>query len=499
MYCKQLYRPGRKFVHMIRIAFTLAAFVFVGTACAQSVVWSTPLPVSNDASYGFTRPRIAVCNGVPVAVWGNESTKHVYASRFVNGAFSTPVQVTPNGFQAFVFDWTAQEIASAGDTLFLSFSDAASTHAYLVRSIDGGLTFGDTVQVDNIGTDVPRFPTVQALPGGNAAVMYMRFDMSFANPRYSVTRSMNGGATFMPDTNATENIPGEPCDCCPGTLVSDGNRMALLYRNNDSNIRDSWASVSLNGGASFDSGVRVDSSNWMLMSCPSSGPDGYLYGDTLASVFMNGAGGTKVYASGLDLNTMQPTSRKQIALVAGQQNYPRIAGRGDTLGVVWQQKIGTPVKIAFTSSFNGINGLGIDVDTLSLSLSGNQGTPDIAYGNGKLHVVFTDDASQKVYYTSAVLPQIATSTNRPILPSTIFTVTQKDQNQLEVSFIESFSGPAVLTLTSVLGQVLSEKPFDSIQQGQKVLVDGSSLSNGIYMLTLNMEGFSRSTKVALAR
>ena len=385
--------------------FLTAVLIFcaAGGASAQNVIWSEPTVVSG-ADFGYTRPRIAVCNNVPVAVWGNQSTKAVYGSRFINGVFSDPVLVTPPGFEAFVFDWTAHEIAAAGDTLFVSFSDAGSSHAYLVRSTDGGITFSDTVRVDNIGTDLSRFSTVETLYGGNPVVMFMRFDSAYSNPRYVVAQSMNGGASFMPDVNASGIIPGEPCDCCPGSLVNSGDKTVLLYRNNDDNIRDSWVTISTNNGASFDSGIRIDSSNWMLMSCPSSGPHGYVYGDTLVSVFMNGNGGTKVLASALDLNTLQPTSQKQIADITGAQNFPRIAGVNDTLGVVWQQKIGTPSKIVVASSYSGFNGLGGSVDTLSLSLSNSQTVPDIAYGDGKFHVVFSDAGSHAVYYTSGTLP-----------------------------------------------------------------------------------------------
>jgi hypothetical protein len=476
---------------------SLLALLLGATTHAQQLPWSAPIEVSNSGSYGFTRPRITVCNDVPVAVWGNSSTNKIYASRVVSGSFTTPVQVTPGDFQAFVFDWTAQEVDAAGDTLFVLFSDVNSTHAYVVRSLDGGQTFGDTARVDNMGTDVPRFPSVRVLPGGNPAVMYMRFDSNFDNPRYSVTRSTDGGATFQPDVNATTVVPGEPCDCCPGSLTSHGNRMAVLYRNNDGNIRDSWASLSLNGGASFDNGVRMDSSNWMLMSCPSSGPSGYIYGDTLVTTFMNGNGGAKVYVSALDLNTMQPTSRKNVTLTTGQQNYPRIAGVSDTLGVVWQQKLGTPIKIVFTASFNGINGVGNVLDTLSKNLSGNQSDPDIAYGGHKLHVVFTDEAG-KVYYTAADLPQNPTDV-QPVPPSGNTLTATVYGNTILIKALNDLTGVCSLRIFDATGRRVLERQVSGFELESGVACDAGLIPKGVYMVTLANGDDYLFERVALTR
>jgi hypothetical protein len=73
--------------------------------------------------------------------------------------------------------------------------------------------------------------------------------------------------------------------------VSEGNTVVMPYRDNDNNIRDTWVGVSNDGGASFTSGMDVDQQDWLIMACPSSGPDAFIIGDNIYSTYMSGASG----------------------------------------------------------------------------------------------------------------------------------------------------------------------------------------------------------------
>ncbi|MBK8612856.1 MAG: hypothetical protein IPN85_05080 [Flavobacteriales bacterium] len=66
---------------------------------------------------------------------------------------------------------------------------------------------------------------------------------------------------------------------------------------------------------------------------------------------------------------------------------PRIAGSGDTLGVVWQQIGNGQSEILFSWSVTGPCGPGRS-DTVNVDLPGSQRTPDIAYANGSFHIVW---------------------------------------------------------------------------------------------------------------
>ncbi len=113
----------------------------------------------------------------------------------------------------------------------------------------------------------------------------------FSDARYVVSRSTTYGTSFSADVLAS-GTAGDVCDCCPASIVSSGSTAVMLFRNNVSMIRDMWAGVSTDGGLTFPGLMAVDTTNWMLMSCPSSGPDGFIIGDSLYTVFMSTSTGT---------------------------------------------------------------------------------------------------------------------------------------------------------------------------------------------------------------
>ena len=133
------------------------------------------------------------------------------------------------------------------------------------------------------------------------------------------------------------------CDCCPGSITCADYSVAMLYRDNNSNIRDDWAGISNNTGASFTGGIAIDSQNWYLPACPASGPDGVIVGDTLWSTFMNGVSGMKrVYYNKSSISAMVgSTAIPLTGSITGltEQNYPRIATGGNALGIVWTQRV----------------------------------------------------------------------------------------------------------------------------------------------------------------
>ena len=144
-----------------------------------------------------------------------------------------------------------------------------SGFVYVVKSTDGGKTFGDTVRVSD--NNWSRFPEVAVLPNGNPVVTYMDFDPDFKDPRYVVSVSNDGGKSFQDVVSATEEAPGEACDCCPGFIMADNDRITILFRNNDNDLRDIWASISEDGGKTFHLAKDIDESNWTIGGCPSTG------------------------------------------------------------------------------------------------------------------------------------------------------------------------------------------------------------------------------------
>lgn len=452
----------------------------------QSVDWDAPLSVAMGSMYNNIYPRLTLTNNdVPVVSWMNDNNNKIYTARWNGASFNTPLTISPTGVMPFIANWAGSEIASSGDTVFVTFSTdfSQTSKVYTVRSVDGGITFQDTVRVDQIGTDMPRFPTIAVGNGGNPVVAFMRLDSGFGNAEYAVARSMNGGSSYMPSITPSLGAVGTVCDCCPATIIANGNQHVVTYRNNDNNIRNMWASYSTDGSASYPVSSEIDETDWMIMSCPSSGPSNVISGDSLVSTWMSNG---KVYVGTTNLTTQQNGMQFQIfPMGMGTQNYPIIAGSGDTLGVVWQgSDAGTP-RVFFTSSVTGASGLGVVIDTLTATFGGNQTRPDLEYSNSKFHVVYSDDNDVK--YFSGMVEQVAgldvTGSSLPVVypnPSnTVWTISSINE-EIELHL---FDGPGI-EHTNVF------KRTDNL-----VEIDNSLLSKGVYFLEMKFEGTSQTIQL----
>ena len=325
----------------------------------------------------------------------------------MGGSFMPPVRLNPDGTQLAAADWQGPAIAAAGNNLWAVYKGLPEDTApcYLVGSTDGGDTWGDTLRVDPYDGLVSRFPVVAARSDGSPVVEYMQFTSGYLEPRH-VVRTWMGGSFMPPAQVSAPFAPGEVCDCCTGEVAASDYNVVALYRNAGGNIRTIWGASSGDGGMSFSTGAQVDATNWSLDACPSSGPDSYLTGDSIRYVWMSGEeNGIKVYLGSAHAATLVVGSQQNVhpgQASTLQQNFPRIAGSGDTLGIVWEQSMNGGREILFAWSTTGVTGLS-SPDTVNLDLTGQQRTPDIAYANGAFHMVWSEPAMGQVRYRKATV------------------------------------------------------------------------------------------------
>jgi hypothetical protein len=372
----------------------------------QNLSWSTPIDVSTSA-YSYLRPSIALdASSNPVILWSSMDSSAVFLTKWNGANFNAPKRVTPAGMNIFAADWAGPNFAVDGDKIYVVYKQTPEemSNAWLSRSVDGGNSFTQT-DIDDTGF-VSRFPTVTVNSAGNPVVGFMKFDSGWANARWVVARSMNGGSSFMPDVLAGNYSGGEACDCCPGTIVSNGNNMAMLYRDNNMDIRDTWCGISSNAGQSFPSGARLDYNNWFINSCPSTGPDGFIIGDTIYSVFMNAASGKSlVYYSTYNLNTntfgySNPFTGNFATL--GVQNFPHISQLNNKIACVWKQTVNGSgqIIISYSNQNTGFQNLLLDTVAENASL-GRYNNPDVVMSSDKIFVVWQDNNSKTVKYSFA--------------------------------------------------------------------------------------------------
>lgn len=391
--------------HCLLIAFV--TLISLSTDAQNDIEWNAVVDV-NSPSQGTLRPRI-VLNGAgnPVVLWGKSGPNSNYVAVGNAIGFSAPVEMSAPGCVPAVADWMGSSIAATGNTVWtvMKATPEESKPCYVRRSDDGGYTWGDTIRVDPFDGLVSRFPSIDLSDPDMPLVQYMQFDGGWSGARQVVTHLV-GNMFVTPVQVSAPFAPGEVCDCCPNQIITNGDRAVALFRNAGSDIRVIWGASSDDQGASFPVGDVVDETAWNLNACPSSGPDGYLAGDSIRYVWMSGAeNGLKTYlgsALASDLSAAAPRYVHPLQPSSQQQNFPRIAGSGDTLGVVWEQYSNGARDVYFAWSTTGVDGLSAP-EMVNVDIVGSQRTPDIAYADGAFHIVWSEMGTNQVRYRRAAL------------------------------------------------------------------------------------------------
>jgi len=462
--------------------FSLLLFVFLTSNCLSQINWSEKTELA-PSSFGNNRPRVTNDgNGNPIVIWGNDA--NLMFSKWNGFAFSTPIKLNPPHITIAEASWMGPEIASIGDTIYIVYKETPEhdtiSGIYCLRSFDGGNNFELPVRVDNIGANLSRFSTIHVDNDGTVYVGFMKFDMQFMEPHWVVSKSTDQGATFFSAVEAS-NIKGptsEACDCCPGTITSNGNNVAMMYRNNASNIRDSWIGISDNFGSEFTGNMNIDQHEWLINYCPSSGPDGIIVDNTLYSVFMNGATGTSlIYYNTVDLTDSTCNSASELNTNFSnltQQNFPRITNLNNKALVIWKQVVlgKAQLQMMYTDSIQeGFNNAPYTVATNYV----NNG--DATVSADKLFIVWQDYLSGSIKYRFGNFD--INNSVQNIGSKQNITVSPNPSNDFwNIKGVKKSS--TKLTLLNSQHQQLSSKEYN--HSNELISLDNQHLPSGIYFL-----------------
>ena len=448
----------------------------------NTIEWSPVVSVAQN-SFGNLHPRVVIdAQGNPMMIWGRASDASVFFSKWNGSSFTAPVKLNPSWMTVATASWMGPDIASKGDTVYVVMKrtpEASDTnHIYIVSSTDGGTTFSLPVRVDFIADSISRFPTLTIDENGNPIVAFMKFDAAFGDARWVVTKSSDMGTSFSIDKKASGQAGGTVCDCCPGGITNSGNDVAMLYRTNISNIRDTWIGLSNDFGNTFSNGYNIDQNNWYINVCPATGPDGVIISDTLYSVFSSSASGSaknylsKYTLTNETLNTVE--NLYNYAPVGATQNYPRLDRYGNAVAVVWKQNYGgnDHIPILFTNNIS--SGFPVSYDTVFI---GSMAQTDVAVSNGSVYVVWQDNGSSTIKFRKGT-----------------FTPVTSAIKEIRENVISIFPNPATNSIY-ISGAVQSDYQIDIINElgiivistKNKNSIDITTLSSGTYFVRLTNE------------
>jgi len=381
---------------------------------AQCLSPSATYILSSGSDEGYERPRVVItANNSPFVIWSKPSTPKAIKARKWNGtdfdsAFDlVNADLMPTGF-------IGPEIAAKGDTVYLIFESLLHNNhvIYLKRSFDGGFTFSDTIKVsDNSNTHKFAMPNISVREDGNPVISYMESTNSWTDWKQMVKTSFDFGMSFSLAADVSALAPGEPCDCCQSTLVTNGDNVYLLFRNDDVNVRNSYIAKSTDDGLTFTSTQDLDDINWVINACPTSSAVGAVLGDSIMVVRRNGGSGiNELYKSNVNKDDLQKSYFTQLESAGSPfQDKVEIATDLNYFVSVWEES-----RSGIKESFYNVMGSdgkslcnGVISDTATI---GHKLKPDITYGGpyaGTFSVVYSASTAKEVHFVYAPLMSVS--------------------------------------------------------------------------------------------
>lgn len=478
---------------MKQFILSFLLFTCILSYSQNKINWKSTINLAPN-NYSNNHPRISLDgSGNPLVIWGRSSDESVFFSKWDGAAFTTPVKLNPSWLTVATASWMGPDIASKGDTIYVVMKrtpeNLDSNHIYIVSSFDAGATFSSPVRVEYIKDSLSRFPTVTIDDTGNPIVGFMKFNAAFADSRWAVSKSTDYGKSFSTDIKASgwSSQVSTVCDCCPGSIISAGNVTAMLYRDNNSNIRDIWTGISNNNSDNYNTGFSLDNGKWAINSCPASGPDGVILGDSIYTVYMSGSVGSyRTYLSRASISNQSLSKVKGLTgSIAGlsQQNYPRIASDGKAGAIVWVQTVNGNAQLPILFTNKIVYGFPTKFDTVDLS---NITAADVALSNGNIYVVWEDDNSGTIKIRSGNYNPIATNTeNKQNQSIQIYPNPVKDI----LNIVTSDNSNYTIQIFNSNGQLIHRVETDS-----KLQLDTSGYKSGIYYVQINSNKYFSTLK-----
>lgn len=468
----------------------LTTLFILSSIFTNAQTFSVGEPIQVAPGFGNYHPQMEILSdNNPAIIWTNASNNNLYFTRMENDVFTNPIQLNPDGLQVQDYNWSGADLSIWNDDVYVVFRELGfdTGHIFLVKSEDNGLTFGDTVRVDNLVDAYGQFPDI-AVYDDTVYVTYMTHGFTTMNPQMVISRSVDGGQTFENEIDITSWIGFEVCDCCQPEISVDAEKIVVIYRENESNIRDIKGVVSYDRGQTFTQYIVPDDNNWTLAACPSTGPDmrilpngnpAIVYRTTISSQ-------AKIFAMEYDLVSNEIIDTVEIFMTSAANtaiNYPQIATYNNYVAVVWEG-LGSGTDVFFNAGDNGLGSLNPNNAINVTNITASQSKPDVAISSNGFHVVYAEISGANVMYCQINMLNnlYEDELDITVYPNPTSSILTIDINQNVNSYGE-------IILTNSVGQIVLQKEVEP-----NLILDVTSLSQGIYFGTIllndNMYNFT---------
>ena len=459
------------------------------TGVSQSLGWSAEQTIYTTTSGRNIRPRLmALDSSRGIIIWGDQENQSIHYALWENHLLGLPKTLNIDQKKAFITSWASTEMAGRQNLVYIVFKEDPDETGkiYLLKSTDYGQTFSAPIAVVVPINFYCRFPGVAIDQNQQPIISYMRFKTDWSQPEYVSIRSHDFGETFDPYTLVTNPNLGEACDCCPVSMETDANRIAVFYRNNRNNIRNMAAAVSENNGNTYDLVAELDTANWQIFNCPSTGGNGFFADTFLHTTWTSGrTGSSKAYYSRLNLRSKQVDGFSDIKNTQGrnfQQTYPRIAGHQDTVAIVWGELVQNMDVFFSYFTKDSYPLLSSNTQRVNSMTFGHQSSPDIDFNQSVFYICWQDLNDNSIKFKTAEF--------------SINTEVTDESNRAEYILERIRSGYKITLAREVDSWYLSNMSGKQLQQGKRSNQLEIHLQHpGVYLLTLMSESRAVSYKL----
>jgi hypothetical protein len=260
-------------------------------------------------------------------------------------SFSTPIQVNQTSGNIIGYTQSGPIIRVYNDILYVVYMDNRNggMAVYMNKSEDNGNSWNEDMLISD-QMYMQMYPEMEFDSEGTIHLIYYSFASNnlLQDVRYATMEV--GDMVFSPSTAVgLVDEYQEPCDCCqPDLFITDTDDLYLSYRNNISDIRDTFLVTKLQGETEFSEKIQVSYHSDFINHCPSSGPTLAIQNDKIAASYYV-TQETDAFISQADLNNLAFSNEFNINDNDASQNFPHIIMHDNYIHSVWvDQSLGNP-------------------------------------------------------------------------------------------------------------------------------------------------------------
>jgi hypothetical protein len=253
------------FTTLILVASMMFIPVLSTVQADRALVFSINTKVNDDTGSSMQNaPVVAIGTPGYCAVWDdyrNGLIPDIYFGKSTDGglSFDTNVRVDDDTIGA---SQTNPTMAINGNTVYVTWQDdrLGDYNIRFAKSTNGGDTFGPSVRVDDSTQGNQQYPSIMVAGNGDIYIVWQDNRRTLASGDYDIyfSKSTDGGATFNTNVRVDSTGSSDYDQKYPKIAIGSGNNIYVVWQDSRNGDWDIYFTRSTNAGSSFNTNIRID-------------------------------------------------------------------------------------------------------------------------------------------------------------------------------------------------------------------------------------------------